>query len=482
MTRLVLLLLFLVPALAEAASCTAGTDCYCDCAKHTTGNYKNATCESKGIIGDATALLMCEDFEAPTLRQNTGFGGGAPYYGPPYDNTGDANHRGGNGYLQRTYGPGVDSNGWGSGEPPSPTYGSPCGYTSCGHKVWSVGDLWDANDYEPYWAFLADGEYTQEPNLVEPSNRSGGGSGAFDGTASKFSRVPTGSTAGVQGSGSWTKLTTFGITQAMAYAPNVVTSLLMNDMWKGNEWRSNPAEGGGDGLFLFGKNGWPSYSPFYQTLGAGPQANCNSILAGATQTTGTFSCDAAGTILYTANAAQYVQATNWALGAWGCVRGYFVNMGTTGASIEMWFTGPSGTEIKIIDISNMDLTNSHANSGGSPGYLAFIWNNYANANQGGGGGPSTETSGRYEDNIHIRAGSPVSCAQIGYGTGGAPSSPVNFRFISWALLGLAALLAGGVYAARTKGRSGGRGGRNGGVGLATCGQLRDAGSQAAAGE
>ena len=58
----------LLPEASIAASCTPGTDCYCDCVRNTTGQYKNATCQSKGIIGDATALLMCEDFEAPTLK------------------------------------------------------------------------------------------------------------------------------------------------------------------------------------------------------------------------------------------------------------------------------------------------------------------------------------------------------------------------------------------------------------------------------
>jgi hypothetical protein len=64
----------LMPAVGVAAPCTPGVDCYCDKVRG-------------GGLNDPQ-LLFCEDFEAPTLYQNTGVGNGAPYYGPWYDATG----------------------------------------------------------------------------------------------------------------------------------------------------------------------------------------------------------------------------------------------------------------------------------------------------------------------------------------------------------------------------------------------------------
>jgi hypothetical protein len=48
------------------------------------------------------------------------------------------------------------------------------------------------------------------------------------------------------------------------------------------------------------------------------------------------------------------------------------------------------------------------------GYERMAWNPYANTNQGTGYTPSTELTFRYEDNLHVRNGMPVSCSQIGF--------------------------------------------------------------------
>ncbi|MDO8742778.1 MAG: LamG-like jellyroll fold domain-containing protein, partial [bacterium] len=99
-------------------------------------------------------------------------------------------------------------------------------------------------------------------------------------------------------------------------------------------------------------------------------------------------------------------------------------MGTTNSSMQMWFTGPTGVRKKLIDISGMDLTGHAANYKGVPGYTGLSWNAYANANAGSqyGGVATTETTFRYEDNLHIRAGTPVSCASVGFGGSIAPIS------------------------------------------------------------
>ena len=83
--RFLLALVLFLPLFANAASCTDGTDCYCD-----------NVADSGHADYDAN-LLMCEDFEAVTLR-DTGTsreGDGSPNYGPWYDdgigNTGSPN-------------------------------------------------------------------------------------------------------------------------------------------------------------------------------------------------------------------------------------------------------------------------------------------------------------------------------------------------------------------------------------------------------
>ena len=408
---------------ANASPCTPGVNCYCDKVKNPANSIYDPS------------LLMCEDFEAPTLIKDQGVGNGAPWYGPPYDSGGQTspNDRGRGGYWQRVYGNGVNGALWDGGTPANPKLGQSCGFSLCtGLKIWSVGDLWDANNYGALAAFLTNGQYTAEPHLTAPTGASGGGSGSFDGVTSLFSRVPAGNTAGIYGTKFWTKTQTFGITAAVAYASNLVTSGLMNSNWKGDEWVQNKGFAGGDGLFLFGNPPFSSIFPFYGFTFAitDSQSTCNSKVAAATKTAGSFRCDAGGNFIFEASSAQYNQSTDWPLGRWACVRAYYQNMGSANSSIQMWLTGSSGVEKKIIDISGMDLTGQ--TPGRSPaGYEGFAWNNYANTNQPPAISPSTETSGRYQDNYHVRSGSPVSCSQIGFAGGSVdstpPSAPTNLR-------------------------------------------------------
>ena len=88
---ILLAVLIFSPGLVLAAPCTRGVNCYCDKVK------------PGGPLADPQ-LLLCEDFEAPTLHDDVGFGNGAPDFGPPYDDTGSPGWRGFNGYWHRTYG------------------------------------------------------------------------------------------------------------------------------------------------------------------------------------------------------------------------------------------------------------------------------------------------------------------------------------------------------------------------------------------
>jgi hypothetical protein len=149
-------------------------------------------------------------------------------------------------------------------------------------------------------------------------------------------------------------------------------------------------------------------------------AVCNAARSGATWTKGHHACN--DVILhFTAQSGDYSQPRHWPIGAWGCVRGHFQHLGLANTSIKIWFTGPDGEERPVIDVSNLDTRLFKV--GRDNGYDRFMWNSYANANiPRASAGGTVETTFRYEDNVHIRAGAPVSCSQIGYGTRGRPGS------------------------------------------------------------
>jgi hypothetical protein len=414
---------------AEAAACIKGVNCYCDRVEG-------------GDLND-TAVLLCEDFEAPTLLSSSGVGNGAPYFGPWYDATGLSGDRGHNSYWNQKYNNGVSQNTWNNGEPGgTPTFGANCTFSPCtGMKVWDVTNRWNANGLQPVAAILTDNDFDDEiGTILPPSGKAGGGSGAFDGAASYAHRNPPGlgNEKGIEGRKNWSAQATFGITMAMAFPNNLLSDTVVKDAWKFNEWPQNNGENGGDGLFGFGfSGGYGSYFPFYGFLtnknsGGFTVTQCETAKAAATITRGTFTCQSIDSgnpsaptnfIWFPTN---YTHSTDWPLGTWGCMRGFYQNMGTSNSAWSIKFTGPSGTEQTVVDISNMDTTGFKP--GQAPnGYAGFVWNNFANANQGGS--PATVLTFRYEDNVHIRAGAPVSCAQIGFSSsgGGGSTSATNTR-------------------------------------------------------
>jgi hypothetical protein len=395
------------------------------------------------------SLLMCEDFEAPTLHDNVGFGNGAPYYGPWYDDTGDVGDRGYNSYWFQKYSNGSDAALWRRNQPASPTLGTPCTkFDLCvGMKVWHPQDIWTANDYRPNVTILRNGEFNAEiGSITSPTGAAGGGAGVFDGQQSFAHRIPAGlGEVGIEGNKSFGGARrTFGITMAMAFPSNLISSGIMDgdpigggQMWKFNEWHPTGSGAGGDGIFGFGHYGsmsssFPFYGfMFYQAPGdAATQSACNASVASATKTVGSFGCtdsyaswnESSGAI----PGSPYSRPVDWPLGTWGCIRGTYTNMGAANASVKITFTpsaGPrAGTEITVVDISNWNMGFTPGLASRTGGYDQFIWNAYYNGlfNNGLNQGIS-QTTFRYEDNIHIRAGAPVSCAQIGFGSSGAAS-------------------------------------------------------------
>jgi hypothetical protein len=306
-----LIVVVVMPSIASAAVCTRGVNCYCDCVN---GIGNAAQCAAKFTVGVPvdSARLLCEDFEAPTLHDNVNVGGGPPNYGPWYDDAGIPGNRGNNSYWFKRYSNGVNSVLWPQGEPVSPTLGTPCtAFSLCtGLAVWHPQNLWSANSralpFKTPAVVLKNGEFNAEiGSLTSPTGAAGGGSGVFDGAQSWGHRIAAGvnQDAGILGRASWGGVfRTFGMTMALAYPINVASANI-SDAWKHNEWESQIAGGGGDGLFGFGHSGvgaLGSEFPFYGFMGADTgggitpqqeaafQARCEQMRLAATIVTGSF--------------------------------------------------------------------------------------------------------------------------------------------------------------------------------------------------
>ena len=424
MTLLLMLAMLIWSALPVwSASCTFGTDCYCDKVVPVGGAYYDS------------ALLFCEDFEAPTLTSNTGAGvtsasargsGGTNAYGPWYDDTGYTNNRGHNSYWNKKYGDGVTGFLWASGTPASPVNGPSCGFTHCtGMKVWHPTNLFEANSLTPRAAFMTqDSDFSAEVGtLTAPTNVAGGsGDGVFDGSANFAFRIPVGNVNGIAGGSNFTSGTTeIGLTMAVAYPTNSLTSGVWGTdgvaaAWKHNEWGTvNAPNCGFDGLFIFyNQRGPRSGIPFAGFIGAF-QSGCTGG-----GYSGSIIDETAGNAEATADAVMwntptnYDQPTDWPFGTWGCVRGHLL-IGSTTERMRVWFQGPYMTSERLL----IDVTFTKAGLDNVGGYNHMKWNAYANTNQGGGYVPTSALTFRYEDNVHARAGEPVSCAQIGFTGGGS---------------------------------------------------------------
>jgi hypothetical protein len=424
----------LFPVSGEAAPCTKGVNCYCD--KVAPG----------GPLADPQ-LLLCEDFEAATLHDNVGFGNGAPLYGPWNDDTGMPGNIGINSYWQRKYVNGMGACVFANG---NVSQGKTCTYGACsGMKIWSPTNLWNANSLRPCSAGgIRNGEFNAEvAEINPPTNASGGGSGVFDGQQSYGHRnnAGLGGDAGIQGRAYWgAGYRTFGVTMALAY-PNTIGSIGLNDAWKHNEWETVVGGGAGDGLLGFGVSGggvnssfFPFYGFMFANTGAGLTqaqttaftAACTAALNAATVVAGSFKCTDVLLQWFPSNA--YNRATDFPFGTWGCLEAFYQNIGLSNAQWQIYFTGPSGVRKKLIDIQNFNMTWGDPTDNPTPriqsinGYQALNWNNYYNGNYNNGTNVgTTATAYRYEDNIHIRAGAPVSCAQIGFGASGVSPSTSN---------------------------------------------------------
>lgn len=398
-----------VPAFLLAnpsAACSDGADCYCDRVR-----------DPGSSIHDPD-LVLCEDFEASTLHDDGRVGGGAPLYGPWYDDTGYPGARGNNSYWHQHYGSSVGACAWRNGQPSSPTRGTTCAFGSCFPGEWRADNRWQANGFACL-DIVRDGEFDDEvTSLADPAGP-GGSSGVLDGRQSLAFRTAPGATGGIVGSAPFGHaVTSFGITMAVAYPANSLQAGIWNAPWKHNEWVAVET-GQNDGSFLFHNEfRIMDQSPFLQFMRYAPGMNdshCSSALSRADIRLGDLRC-VGGDVLYVrADPGAYRRSRDFPLGTWACVRGHFQNLDSSQASIEIWFN-----DTKVIDVRDLDA-NSFLQA--RRGYNALLWNNYSNTNQGFGNVPTNQTTYRYEDNVHITEGPPVSCNQIGFSGLPAGSPP-----------------------------------------------------------
>jgi len=422
MQLILVLFLFLTlwaPAASKASTCTDGVDCYCDKVTNPSNEFYDPN------------LLLCEDWEAPPLHDNSTptvrFGNGVPYYGPWYDHSnGDfPNHRGANSYWNRTYGSPANfcsyRSKWGD---QTPIHGIPCIDDTCGTAgEWSLtpgesdpapggpGDLWGANEFaciDIYKNGELDDEVPGEgAGPIKPDDSRG----VWDGNQGFAHRVGPGwqnDSIGSKGFGK--SVTTLGITMALAYSANVGSSNIWAKPWKHDEFEPYNDYWNLGGKYVPGAPYRRPYAPFLFT--SWTIAQCQATVDAATIGPGLVNC-VPGALFYAPSPDVYNQPTDFPWGTWGCHQAYISGLGTSNITIRLWHNS-----VLIFQITGLDGTQIN-----SKYFTGVLWNAYSNTNTAGSGGPvTTETVYRHQDNIHYTEGTPVSCDQIGFGA--APIAPV----------------------------------------------------------
>ena len=400
-------LFFSAPSQAQTGPCTKGVNCYCD--KVAPG----------GSLADPL-LLWCEDWDNPDYYLNTANNWVASSANGPSGVT----NRGNISRFSQVYGNGVGQGLWSQGQPANPRIGTTCGFGLCvGQKVYcgtAQGNLVDGQGADCWGPGGNAGSFIhiQAPGDVNAEvgglTLTGGNNGTvFSGNYNWAYRICAGlgCNAGITGSKSWSAKTEIGITMALAYASNVVSSGILNGPWKHDEWGStnqhwNLGLTGSGGLNVF------PYSPFMWHTG---QAACQTALNNASLLRGTADCSSVA-LRMGASSSFYNQATNFPFGTWGCHQAHISGLGTSNTTVRLWHN-----EVLIFHLANFNGTSLVDQSFGS-----VVLNAYANTNQPGGGG-TTQTTYRYQDNVHVRNGAPVSCAQIGFTPVNRPSAPMGVQ-------------------------------------------------------
>lgn len=397
---------------STGTSCTDGTDCICD------------------TISPASPLLLCEDWEAAGYYENNSNswiagaildgawnrGGSSDWV----DRYGNGDH----GFFR--YGDGV------------PTLGTRCAFGSGGNTSYSGcsgmreycsaaqgalagagSDCWGPGSNS---ASSLDVQQSGDfDDLVVTLALSGGHGvtadiGGGDQTLAHF--INAGSQAGKVGTAylkiggggdanNKSNVTEVGITMAIAYSSNIGTEAdsVIDGPWKHNEWADNSQSY--QEHWNLGNTGCGDTTdfPYRPFMWVTSQAACNAALSAATRTVGNYDCSDAPALRMCPGSA-FDQATDFPYGTWACHQAHIRGLGTADVDIEVKHNGT--TVLKLENFDGSALRNAYYNN--------FIWNAYSNINEDGDGTTNDTDVAmyRYEDNIVVVNGPPVSCAEIGY--------------------------------------------------------------------
>lgn len=402
-----------------AGTCTDKVDCYCD------------------TVSDAN-LLFCEDFESADFYENTAadFAAGS---GSPYD-------RGGASAWYAKYGsPSYGGNITSSST--APRLGTACGYPLCnGVKEYcsnAQGNLVDGKGRDCWGPGInatagldiqRSGDFADEIPSLTLTGGAGATSDVGSGRSHMAYRVPVRGNDVGNGQTRFTGKTEIGITMLHGYSSNLLTSGVLQQPWKHEEWYGDGGSGGfaehwNMGSTGIGGSGDTNYFPYQPFMWAMSLSACQAAMAGAQVLVGSAGCLDVGVLGMTANGSAF---PNWAVtssayrnsgvtnyrrsadfppGTWQCHRAHVRGLGTSNMELRIWHND------KLV----FHMTGFNASTGlRNKNYNTFWWNAYAN--QAGLGGLTTPVY-RYRDNVHIRNGEPVACSAAWAGVAGSGPPP-----------------------------------------------------------
>lgn len=451
-------------------------DCLCDTAIPTAVGTNVIWCE------DWEANSLYHDVSHPDVT----LGNNSYPWGPPYDEDNNdpgwihgTGHRGANGYMYRRYTSEPNRSIYQEALPPTVKLGDPCigsGGYCFGYRIWhydgTTTGKWDANETYPPFAdeshtspmvIYGDGDFQDEIATLTDPVVPNLGSGVFDGHFSKGNRNEDcglngvecvgigGRSAGIHGRVDFsseypaggTDHVDLGITSAVAFASNVETTGIWDQAWKMLEITPGGFTAQHDAIHMFNQTGdfEPGFQddqdnqrPFHLFLASftGLDQDCTDAVNGATLIKGHLYCAGDDTIKFRPRVSEgYDWYEDWGPGKWGCVRTQITGGGSATTEIKKWFN-----EDLIIHITGLD-TRDFIIGADTPGYTGISLNNYANANAWfdyqpgneacggqGGAGCTDETTFRYQDNVVVTDGAPVTCEAIGFQFEASPASPV----------------------------------------------------------
>ncbi len=418
------------------SSCTDGIDCYCDCIENdwsggtvNTANdivsgqntYANSACQTRGVPIDS-AVLYCSDYEQQTFHDdlvtdqvytNTG---GQSIGRPVWSDNGWSNWRGYGGawstFLNDVTVAGQCA--WHDQEPSGTVLrGNRCNVGgNCSGVVHSldpaIAAAWQTDQRahaNTCIAFVQSDEIDNEITDIQPLTNGRGSVSVFDGIQMMAHRIAAGHVAGFAGDVALNGADEIGVAWAMAYPSNLDRSGILRRPWKPNEWRGESGGSRANNLFTGCGSGCPTNGV---AEGIFPMVNyiwyadgCAGKLL--TCPTGNCYCGNRAMVLR-AEYAQYDFDRDWGLSTWGCIRGHVDGLNTSSSHYRMWFNNTLVVEATFNPVGS-DQQN---------GVYQMKYGAYSNANQDPPGSETTEVTYRYEDNLHIRAGEPYTCSQIGF--------------------------------------------------------------------